>query len=354
MTRWIAAVATGLMLALVPPGRGAEKIFDLTGIDVGGMPAGFRSALAGTGKPGEWKVLLDDAPLTFPSLTADGPKTRKVPVLAQVSADPTDERFPLLIYDAEVVTDFTLNLKVKTVSGTAEQMAGVAFRLQDERNFYVVRASALGRTFRFYRVFQGVRDNPIGPEFPVEPGVWHDLSIECKGNRIRLQIDGKEPIPEITDNTFNDGKIALWTKSDSVSYFTDLKLSYTARETLARILVRDALQRYPRLLGIRIISSTTQRKDLHVVASHEPRELDQPANESEKECVTKDAILYGKGDKKVIVTAPLHDRNGEPVAAVRLEMQSFPGQTEANAVARAMPVVKLMQPRVTSLKDLTN
>ncbi len=74
-------------------------------------------------------------------------------------------------------------------------------------------------------------------------------------------------LTEITDNTFNDGKIALWTKSDSVSYFTDLKLSYTARETLARILVRDALQRYPRLLGIRIISSTTQRKELHVVAS---------------------------------------------------------------------------------------
>jgi hypothetical protein len=34
-------------------------------------------------------------------------------------------------------------------------------------------------------------------------------------------------------------------------------------------------------------------------------------------------------------------------------MKSFPGQTEKNAIIRAMPVVKDMESRVRSLDDLT-
>jgi hypothetical protein len=37
---------------------------------------------------------------------------------------------------------------------------------------------------------------------------------------------------------------------------------------------------------------------------------------------------------------------------VRVVMKSFPGQTEANAVVRATPVVKEIQDRVRSLDDL--
>jgi hypothetical protein len=48
----------------------------------------------------------------------------------------------------------------------------------------------------------------------------------------------------------------------------------------------------------------------------------------------------------------LHDRNGEIAAAVRVILQSFPGQTEKNAVARAQPIVKEMENRVRTAKDL--
>ena len=52
------------------------------------------------------------------------------------------------------------------------------------------------------------------------------------------------------------------------------------------------------------------------------------------------------------VVMPLRDRNGDPVAAVRVIMKTFAGQTEQNAMARAMPVVKEMQNRIISLQDL--
>lgn len=353
MTNWMrtARLCCWLLGPLVA--TGAEKVFDLTKLKPEELPTGFRSALAGTGKPGEWRILLDEVPLTFAPLTAEAAKTRKLPVIAQTSTDPADERFPLLIYDDEVFGDFTLSVRFKAVSGLVEQMAGIAFRLQDERNFYVVRASSRGRTFRFYRVFNGQRDDPIGPEIDIPSGVWHELIINCRGNRFRLQLNGQEPIPEITDNTFSEGKVALWTKSDSVSYFTDLRLNYTPREALAQSLVRDALLKNPRLLGVRIVASTSKRKELHVVASSNPAEIGQPGNQYEQECVANGTILSGKGDQKAIVTMPLHDRNGDPIAAVRLELRPFTGQTEKNLLARARPIVKAMEPRVTSLKDLT-
>jgi hypothetical protein len=48
----------------------------------------------------------------------------------------------------------------------------------------------------------------------------------------------------------------------------------------------------------------------------------------------------------------MHDRNGEVVAAVRLDLGAFPGQTEKNAILRAMPAIKLMESRFKDARDL--
>lgn len=333
--------------------RAAERIIDLSGEQPGPVPGCFRSALSGTGQRGEWRIVLDDAPLALDPLTAQAPRTARVPVIAQVSTDPTDERFPLLILDDEAYGDFTLTLKIKTVAGSKEQMAGVAFRLQDEKNFYVLRISSLGNTFRFYKVYQGIRDNPIGPQVEIKSGVWHELQIQCEGNRIRTRLDDQELIPELSDSSFVEGKIALWTKSDSVSHFRDLKIVYKQREALARALVREAMQRYPRLLGVRISATTPRRSELHVVASSNEQEIGQPAGKYDRECIESNTAYAGTVDGRAVVTLPLHDRNGDPIAAVRVEMKRFPGQTDQAAVGRAAPVIKMMQGRAQSLQDLT-
>lgn len=341
------SLAAGLQLAA------AELVFDLTAEKVGACPAGWRSALAGEGPPGVWEVRLD-APAELATPAAPGAASgARQPVIAQVSTDATDERFPLLIYDQEVFGDFVLRLRFKTVGGTREQMAGVAFRLQDERNFYVVRASALGNTFRFYRVFEGRRDVPIGPEVPVQPGVWHQLEVEARGNKFRFRLNGQEPIPEVTDNTFAAGKLALWTKSDSVTYFADLRVRYTPRVMLAQRLVNEAMQKYPRLLGIRIYSTTTARPDLHVVAASHPADLGLPGGKVERAVMETLTPYAGRARKKFVTTLPLQDLNGDAVAAVRVELTASPGQTEVNAVTRARPIVKAMQGRFQTLRELT-
>ena len=149
-------LAWGLILGvLAGPAGAAELAFDFGRFAPNEPPPGFRSTLTGQGRLGDWRILLEgEASSLAPTNTPNRVETKQA-VLAQLDRDPTDERFPLLIYEQEVFEDFTLTTRFKTVSGTAEQMAGVAFRIQDEKKFYVVRASSLGNNIRFYKVVSG-------------------------------------------------------------------------------------------------------------------------------------------------------------------------------------------------------
>lgn len=343
------------LLALLAVGwraAAAERVFDFRTMPENQPPPGLRSALAGQGQPGEWKVILDDVPPTLAPLTPSAPVVTKRAVLAQLAQDPTDERFPLLIDDGDVFTDFTLTTRFKIVRGTAEQMAGIAFRLQDEKNFYVIRASALGHNVRFYKVVNGERSAPIGPELPMTTNAWEELTIDCKGNQIRCRLNGAEIFPTLEDNTFMRGKIAFWTKSDSVSYFTDTRISYVPQVMPARVMVRDILKEYPRLVGVKVFARTGQPATLQVIASSDGKEVGQPGGPNEQDVLGQGVIFCGKGDETVAVLMPLRDRNGDVIAAVRVTMKSFPGQTEQNAIARARPIVRHFQERVQRAQDL--
>lgn len=330
----------------------AELSFDFSQFPLNETPRGFKSAISGQGKSGEWKIVLDEVSPLLPPLTPQAPVVTKKPVLAQLSADITDEHFPLLIFEEETFGDFTLTTRFKTVRGTVEQMAGIAFRIQDEKNYYYVRGSSLGNNFRFFKVVNGQRSAAIGPEVEIPKGAWHELIVECKGNRIHCLLNGKEVIPTLTDSSFAAGKIGFWTKSDAVSYFGDTKVVYTPLEILAKVLVREMLLKYPRLVGLKMYAFPKDRLNLRIVASSNVKELGFSGTSVEQDVIDHDSIYYDKENQTVAITLPLHDRNGETVAAVRVTMKSFKGQTEQNAIARAQPIVKEMEGRVRSSRDL--
>ena len=54
----------------------------------------------------------------------------------------------------------------------------------------------------------------------------------------------------------------------------------------------------------------------------------------------------------VAVTLALRDRNGDPIAAVRVRLKSFLGETQDNAIARATQIMHLMQAQVSTAQDL--
>lgn len=179
----------------------------------GSMPANFHAVRTGHGAPGQWVVMQDSSAPSRPN------------VVAQNVADPTDSRFVLLVSDEGSFKDLDLSVKFKAVSGEVDRAAGVLFRLKDANNYYLARINALEDNYRLYRVVAGKRHTLGGANLSVNTNEWHELRVECVGNRIIFYYDGKKKI-EATDDTFEDaGKAGLWTKADSVTYFDDLRIT---------------------------------------------------------------------------------------------------------------------------------
>jgi hypothetical protein len=191
---------------------GKQFVYNFDSDTPGQMPAKFHSAKTGGGTPEKWLVTAEPSP-------------SKPNVVTQTSTDQTDYRFPLLIADEGSFQDLDVSVKFKAVSGSIDRAGGLVFRLKDPNNYYIVRANALENNFRLYHVVNGRRSQFGGANLKVASGDWHELRVEAVGNKIICYYDGNKKI-EITDDTFKDaGKVGLWTKADSVTYFDDLKVT---------------------------------------------------------------------------------------------------------------------------------
>src|SRR5688572_31455949 len=107
-------IVVALLLALSRAGA-AELVFDWSSAKANELPKGFRPALSGTGQPGEWKIILDEAPSAFPAISPKAVNRNVRPVVAQVSQDRTDARYPMLLLDGETFNDFTITTQFKIV-----------------------------------------------------------------------------------------------------------------------------------------------------------------------------------------------------------------------------------------------
>lgn len=180
-------------------------------MDVGKPPADFKFARTGQGGPGQWGVVSDPG--------ASGERA-----IEQSSTDRTDYRFPLAIYSPISVKNGTIAVRFKPVAGKVDQAGGIAMRLIDADNYYVVRANALEANVRFYRVVNGRREELKGANVKVSGNEWHSLGLKAEGERFTVTFDGKQ-LFMATDRTFSDaGKIALWTKADSVTRFDRIEI----------------------------------------------------------------------------------------------------------------------------------
>lgn len=331
----------------------AERQFDFSSTRPGTLPEGWKAELAGSGKPGDWRVLEEDVPPVLPPLSPQAPKFSRKSVLAQTAASNEDERFPLLINDSERYGDFTFSMRFQITGGAFEQIAGLVFRHQDAKNFYVVRASALGGNLRFYKFVDGERSAPIGPSVPFQKGKWYELAVRTEGNQIEVLLNGTNAFPTLTDNTFNAGHVGFITKSDTTALFADVSIRYRPLETLAANLVRQALEQQPRLLDLRLYGISGTHKELKCLAGKNPGDLGGAVNETVKKVYQENQTYFGKTTKAAVVTAPLHDRNGDVVGVMEFHLKPFAGQIESTTVARILPTVRKLETGITGAKALT-
>ncbi len=205
----VAAVAALVFAGAVLAQEHAPVMHNFDADAAGQIPPGFEFGRTGNGAQGKWIVKEEkDAP-SAPN------------VLAQVDADATDYRFPVA-FTGPKMKDLRLSVKCKSVSGKVDQGCGLVFRLKDADNYYITRTNALESNVRLYHVVKGRRIQFAGWNGKVTSGVWHDLSVEAKGDHFQVSFDGKK-VMDAHDKTFPDaGKFGLWTKADSVIYFDNL------------------------------------------------------------------------------------------------------------------------------------
>jgi hypothetical protein len=193
-------------------GGGAMTRIDFETAAVGALPSGVTGALTGSGGPVAWAIVEDP---TAPA----GPK-----VLAQTSTDKTDYRFPLAIFAAPVAADIDAAVRFKPIAGQVDRAAGIAIRLSDPNSYYVVRANALEDNVRLYRMVNGRRSQFAGADTKVPSGKWQELRLLARGSRFEVFLDGRS-LYSATDTTIAAaGRVALWTKADSVTHFDDLRI----------------------------------------------------------------------------------------------------------------------------------
>jgi hypothetical protein len=336
---------SGLLGLAVFAARGDVLEFDFGLTREGELPSGWKPALTGVGPPPRWELKLVDAPSALPAFSADAPPLTRQPALAQLSTDPADERFPLLVYEPQEFGDFACTLKFQLAGGAVERMAGLAFRYQNPSNYYVVRASGRGNV-RFYKFVDGQRSAPLGPEVPVPAGRWHELQVEARGNEVRARFNGQDVLPWLGDTSFTRGRLALFTKSDAVSWFTDLKVDYEALESPAAVALREALEKFPRLRGAVVIGRRAADAPWIAVAASATNELGRAALPGELDVIRAEQPALARTREESVVVYPVRDRNGEVMGALRLRMTTFRGQTDDNALNRGLPILDFFQRRL--------
>jgi hypothetical protein len=198
----------------------SRRVIDFESEKAGQAPAGFVFALTGSGRPGAWSVRRDDS------------SPDRGNVLAQTDADSTSYRFPLAVFDDISTSDVDISVRFRPVSGRVDQAAGVVWRYRDANNYYIVRANALEANVVLYKVENGKRtDLPVkgsgrtyGKKAPVAKNAWSQLGVTVRGPLYTVSLNG-QGLYQVEDATFaNPGKVGLWTKADSVTYFDDFTI----------------------------------------------------------------------------------------------------------------------------------
>jgi hypothetical protein len=164
------------------------------------------------GRPaGEWIVIETDRAKSAPR------------VLGQLMGKGAEHAYKTVLINGTRASDLELQVSFLPIGGKADMGGGLIWRATDDRNYYLTRANPLEQNIRIYRVVNGVRQMLKNFDQIIDVRQWHTLHVSAKGCQVQVFFDGKE-VFDLCDQTFSTGQVGLWTKSDAVTYFDDLKL----------------------------------------------------------------------------------------------------------------------------------
>jgi len=159
--------------------------------------------------------------------------------------------FPIAVLrGVDSFSNGTISVKFKTVAGDADRASGILFNVKPNGDWLCIRYNDTEHNVALWEFHNGVRRRVASARDqvltdPTDRAKWHDLAIAANGAQLTTSLDGRvileytlgsapgpgrnsaAPNPELfpANNPVLqppvNGKVGLWSKTDSTSYFKD-------------------------------------------------------------------------------------------------------------------------------------
>jgi hypothetical protein len=189
----------------------ATKI-DIGRNEIGAPPPEFELSPLGEGRNGSWTVVSDAT-------------AKSGMAVEQAGVQAAEDRYPLAIYKAASFKNAEVSLRLKTVAGKSDESGGLAVRLSSPQNYYLVQLDALRDRVLLSLVSNGISREIVGVDADIASHTWHDLTVRAKDDQFIVSLDGVWLFTGFDKTLPQAGRIALWTKGDSVTRFDSIAIS---------------------------------------------------------------------------------------------------------------------------------
>ena len=250
---------TGVLVGLSAVLRAADLKVDLSKEVVGKPPAAFEP-MVGTwivAQDGADKVIMIDGRPWVAS--KDNPTKLLVQSARKLYGTHNEELmdnakqfayFPVAVLKGvDNFTNGTISVKFKTIAGDADRASGILFNVKPNGDWLSIRYNDTENNVALWEFHNGIRRNvkfsDRAHKFTPDRATWHELKLTVDGASIKTTLDGElaiehtlgsmpgpgrnnaPPNPDLipANNAVLrppvQGKIGLWAKTDTTSYFKD-------------------------------------------------------------------------------------------------------------------------------------
>ena len=161
--------------------------------------------------------------------------------------------FPVAVLrSVDTFSNGTISVKFKTVAGDADRASGILFNVKPNGDWLAVRYNDTENNVALWEFHNGMRRNMKfnrEKKFMLDRAAWHELKLTIDGADLKTWLDGEialeytlgsmpgpgrngaPPNPDLipANNPVLrppvSGKVGLWAKTDSTSYFKDYVVS---------------------------------------------------------------------------------------------------------------------------------
>ena len=247
-----------VMILAVATLRAADIKVDLSKETVGRPPATFEP-MVGTwlvAQDGADKVIMIDGRPWVAS--KDNPTKLLVETARKLYGTNNEELmdnakqfayFPVAVLrSVDTFSNGTISVKFKTIAGDADRASGILFNVKPNGDWLAVRYNDTENNVALWEFHNGMRRNMKfnrEKKFMLDRAAWHELKLTIAGADLKTWLDGEmaleytlgampgpgrngaPPNPDLipANNPVLrppvSGKVGLWAKTDSTSYFKD-------------------------------------------------------------------------------------------------------------------------------------